>query len=183
MDTLASYEELELPPPRTGLQGHAGGKDKSWEGPGLSLASGFFKVNKKLLFILKALVCVGGVWMGGEPCTFPPQSTGQCVAHSPHKNVQGRNRGLMGPVPPLLQWMQFLKDLSSVSCAHVQWTRPASTCRRADHRYPHLPIQHRAHLRTWPSVEIDWDLIVSNLYVIHEMALAEQPHAAANLSQ
>lgn len=60
MDTLASYEELEFPPPWTGLQGHAGGKDKSCEGPGPSLDSGFFRVNKRLLFIPKALVCGWG---------------------------------------------------------------------------------------------------------------------------
>ena len=60
MDTLASYEELEVPPPWTGLQGHAGGKDKSCEGPGPSLDSGFFRVNKRLLFIPKAFVCGWG---------------------------------------------------------------------------------------------------------------------------
>lgn len=90
MDTLASYEELEFPPPWTGLQGHAGGKDKSCEGPGPSLDSGFFRVNKRLLFIPKALVCG---W--GRAPSFLPQSTGLYVAHSPHKYVLGRNRGLV----------------------------------------------------------------------------------------
>lgn len=56
MGTLASYEELEFLRPWTGLQGHTGGKARSCEGPGPSLDSGFFKVNKRLLFTPKALV-------------------------------------------------------------------------------------------------------------------------------
>lgn len=60
---MVTLGELEFPQPWTGLQGLAGRKDKSREGPGPSLDSGFFKANKRLLFILKALMCVEG----GEP--------------------------------------------------------------------------------------------------------------------
>ena len=73
-----------VPSAQTGLQGHTGGKGKSCEGPGPSLARGFFKVHKRLLFTLKALMCVDG----GDP-SFPPQSPGLCVAHSPRRYVLG----------------------------------------------------------------------------------------------
>lgn len=167
MDTLASYAELEFPPPWTGLQGHAGGKDKSCEGPGPSLDSGFFKVNKRLLFTPKAPVCVDG----GESPQLPfTEHRPVCSSQSPQvcPGKQSQWEGTENSwVQSMLQWMRFLKDLSSVSCAHVQWTRPASICRRVEHPwFPDLLIQHCTHLRTWPCVEIDWDLIVSNLYEI-----------------
>lgn len=57
---MGTLGELEFPQPWSGLQGHTGGKGKSCEGPGPSLARGFFKVNKRLLFTLKALMCVDG---------------------------------------------------------------------------------------------------------------------------
>lgn len=141
---MGTLGELEFPQPWTGLQGQAGGKDKSCEGPGPSLDSGFFEVNKRLLFILKALVCVDG----GETPSFLPQSAGLCVAHSPHRCVlgnkaNGKEQSIPGDSPRSAPVFVTLKDLSSVSHAmcsrpdllsragelgiHVSWTSPSST--------------------------------------------------------
>lgn len=35
------------------------------------------------------------------------------------------------------------------------------------------PHQHCTYPMTWPRVEMTWDLIGSNLYMIHSMALIE----------
>lgn len=103
--TMGTLGELEFPQPWSGLQGHTGGKGKSCEGPGPSLARGFFKVNKRLLFILKALMCVDGaenpptllykaqayVWL-----TVPPGMSWEI-------KPMGMNRGPLGTVPALSQ--------------------------------------------------------------------------------
>lgn len=106
MDTLASYEELGFPPPWTGLQGHTGGKDKSCEGPGPSLDSGFFKVNKRLLFIPKALVCVDG---GRVPQLPSTEHRPVCSSQSPQA-CPGKQSQREGAEDPWV-WSQLCSSL------------------------------------------------------------------------
>lgn len=76
---MGTLGKREFPQPWTGLQGHTGGKGKSSEGPGPSLARGFFKVNKRLLFTLKALMCVDG----GIPLLSSTKPRLMCGSQSP----------------------------------------------------------------------------------------------------
>ena len=100
---MGTLGEREFPQPRTGLQGHSGGKGKSCEGPGPSLARGFFKVNKRLLFTLKALMCVDG----GTPA-FLHKAQAYVWLRVPagmswEIKPLGMNRGPLGTVPALSQ--------------------------------------------------------------------------------
>lgn len=167
---MGTLGELEFPQPWTGLQGHTGGKGKSCEGPGPSLARGFFKVNKRLLFILKALMCVDG----GTPSS-PPQSTGLCVAHSPCRYILGNKANGNEQRTP---------GYSSGSVS-VFVTRPAFcelcpctvdyACFHGQESWASMlagpSLQQRTW--TWPYVKMTHNLMVSNLYMTHEMALAD----------
>lgn len=181
---MGTLGELEFPQPWTGLQGHTGGKGKSCEGPGPSLASSFFKVNKRLLFILKALMCVDG----GTPSS-PPQSTGLCVAHSPRRYILGNKANGNE---------QRTSGYSSSSVS-VFVTRPAFcelcpctvdyACFHGQESWAFMlagpSLQQRSRPQTWPYVEMTCNLMVSNLYTTREMALADfiQLQTAANVDK
>lgn len=77
-------------------------------------------------------MCVDG---GENPQLSSTKHGLMCGSQSPpgmswEIKPMGMNRGPLGTVAAVSVFVT-LKDLSSVSCAHAQWNRPASTYRRA----------------------------------------------------